>query len=337
MKKNISIALISSVFILAQNVIFSFAARQPSSQNTNSNLDFEANLTQCADILIDENSRDLQREIGIADVAIRSPNQVCVNQSFALDASESRYPAGHNVKFFWDFGNGSAQTGVKVKKSYSRPGDYPVTLTVRDFSGGPCSIKKETKIIHVNQPPIARAGEDSVGCVGENIRFDGSGSQSFIPGALFAQWDFGDASQEKDLIAEHSYKSPGTYSVTLTARDSLAMSCGESMDQKTVRIFSSPKVSLQVSQTKLCPDQELELKAMPEAKDKGRLNYFWSFDDGMIIKAGPLVRHRFTKTGSYKVSVAVDDGRGTPCSSDSAFVQISVFPPEQCANGNIKF
>jgi parallel beta-helix repeat protein len=58
-----------------------------------------------------------------------------VNEEINLTALNSYDEDGTIVEYFWDFGDGSTGTGVNPKHFYSRPGNYTITLTVKDDSG----------------------------------------------------------------------------------------------------------------------------------------------------------------------------------------------------------
>ena len=44
------------------------------------------------------------------------------------------------------------------------------------------------------------------------------------------------------------------------------------------------------------------------------LNYTWNFGDGTGA-AKPIVRHTYTKSGTYTATLTVDDNSGTSCST----------------------
>ncbi len=72
----------------------------------------------------------------------------------------------------------------------------------------------------VNTPPVADAGPDQGGLVGQNISFDGSGSSDADNDPLTYSWDFGDNSPDGSGVSvNHSYATAGTYVVTLTVDD----------------------------------------------------------------------------------------------------------------------
>jgi uncharacterized membrane protein len=72
-----------------------------------------------------------------------------------------------------------------------------------------------------NLPPIAVAGLDQSGLVGEPILFDGRGSRDpGVADTLVFEWDFGDGTPVVNGDqTTHSYNTAGVYTVTLTVMD----------------------------------------------------------------------------------------------------------------------
>ena len=72
-----------------------------------------------------------------------SPENPPVGEKITFNASSSSDPDGEIVSYEWDFGDGNAGSGEVVNHTYSNPGDYTVTLTVKDNIGTESS-KSET-------------------------------------------------------------------------------------------------------------------------------------------------------------------------------------------------
>ena len=77
--------------------------------------------------------------------------------------------------------------------------------------------------------------------VGQEISFDGTGSNDPDNDNLFFIWDFGDGGIGVDAIVTHSYDNPGSYLVTLNVVDEQGF---ESQDFVAIDIAAPPTVSI---------------------------------------------------------------------------------------------
>lgn len=73
--------------------------------------------------------------------------------------------------------------------------------------------------VFVNWEPVANAGENINGDIGEELIFDGSDSFDHEGEIISHEWDFGDGNNSSGETTTHSYKSNGIYQVTLTVVD----------------------------------------------------------------------------------------------------------------------
>ena len=69
-----------------------------------------------------------------------------VDTEVEFDASASKDNVGI-AKYTWDFGDGTTGEGIRVKHSYSKPGEYIVVLTVEDTSGNEEKAEKSITIL----------------------------------------------------------------------------------------------------------------------------------------------------------------------------------------------
>ncbi len=70
-----------------------------------------------------------------------------------------------------------------------------------------------------NRPPLADAGQDQNGLVGQTIYFDGSNSSDPDNDTLTYSWDFGDGQKSSGKTVSHVYQQNNVYLVTLTVAD----------------------------------------------------------------------------------------------------------------------
>ena len=260
------------------------------------------------------------------DISIGCLNEEA-NQAVTFDASKTSDINGDELSYHWNFGDGETGEGVKVSHLYPKSGKYDVTLTVTDNSEMACSKGEDTLVVNLNRAPVANAGPDKIACVGTQIELDGSASAEDDSQALFSKWDFGDGLTERGLKVFHAYDRPGKYKATLTVENAHSLDYPNAKDSVDIVVNSKPTVEIKARE-KGCVDDEIEFEAVNTRDPDGdKLEYFWSFGDGAILKGSPKVTHKFEKGGDYKVTLVVDDGKGSDCSSVSATAMISINTP----------
>lgn len=82
--------------------------------------------------------RQASYELAITDIeqpVISSPDSVKAGDPLMLDASETYLPGMDIARYYWNFGDETASSGVKVTKVYELPGRYNVQLIVSSKPG----------------------------------------------------------------------------------------------------------------------------------------------------------------------------------------------------------
>ena len=111
--------------------------------------------------------------------------------------------------FHWTFGDGTEAEGATASHAYANPGLYRVVLRVEDDSGHPCDFGVATRLVTVNFPPVAEAGEARSAAVGEPVTLGGGASYD-VDGAVTAhRWDMGDGTRLDGATVTHAYAAPG--------------------------------------------------------------------------------------------------------------------------------
>lgn len=256
---------------------------------------------------------------------------ICINdnddQTLHFDASQSTDANQDQLTYIWDFGDGKKGQGVKTSHRYRKLGNYDVKLIVQDNSKLSCDTSVDFIRVKLNKAPKAEAGPDILACSGESVVFDGSESYSQVKGTLVGKWDFGDGSSAQGITTNHIYEKFGKYQARLTVENKLNAMCPASYDTRMVTINARPTVSIKSPST-TCLGTAVNFDASNgNDADGDTLEYYWSFGDGTILRSGSKVSHEYKTGGSYRVSVIVDDGRGTACSTATAHAQIRVNTP----------
>jgi PKD repeat protein len=130
-------------------------------------------------------------------------------------------PKAQVVSFGWNFGDGSTGSGVTAAHTYNNIGTYLVTLTLVDSLGRSSSVSKSVTVGQGLVPTALIAPPSpSPFVVGQAINFNGAGSTA-EPGHKIVDysWNFGDGSFGSGSVAQHTYTTPGVYTVTLIVTD----------------------------------------------------------------------------------------------------------------------
>ncbi|MGC9517200.1 MAG: PKD domain-containing protein [Methanomicrobiales archaeon] len=146
------------------------------------------------------------------------------------------------INYNWDFGDGnqqSSQTSINPSHSFTSPGNYNVKLTVTDINGKTAS---STKIVNViNRKPVANFYLTSSKVVANSpVSFI---STSYDPDQgdkiVTCNWNFGDGSTGSGENVQHTYSKNGTYTVTLTVKDSFGQTSSKSIKQQVGTVIKS--------------------------------------------------------------------------------------------------
>jgi PKD repeat protein len=240
---------------------------------------------------------------------------------FTFDATKSHDIDKQKLSVLWDFGDGTTSDKPVVTKTYEKPGDYTVTLTVKDSSGMPCDTGVNSTKVTVNYPPTCVLGEDKKACVGESVGFDASGSTASGPATY--QWDFGDGETGEGVNPTHVYQKAGKYHVRVVVDDGKGTQCSTAACAQTVEVGDRPTVDLTGPET-ICTGRTASF----DAKGSGGGQYRWDFGDGTTWEGGSRASHTYQKGGDYAVTVTVDNGQGFSCSvaADSTHIKVSSTP-----------
>lgn len=264
----------------------------------------------------------------------------CINDGEALtisfDATNSKDVNNDQLTYIWDFGDATKAEGQRVTHTYQSVGNYDVKLIVKDGTNIGCGTSVDFITVKLNLAPKANAGEDVFICQGEDVIFDGTNSFVNVKGTSSAKWFFGDGQTVEGLKATHRYAKAGQYQASLTVENKLNEMCPPGRDTKLVTVNSEPSVTI-TSTESACIGNRIHFDASSATDPDGdSLEFYWSFGDGSILKAGPKVSHEYMQGGSYKVTVIVDDAKETSCSTATATTTVRInTPPVADAGPNL--
>ena len=203
--------------------------------------------------------------------------------------------AGPNMKYAWDFGDGTQDTTAKPVHTYTQEGSYTVKLIVTNAGG--CSdtiVKKDA--VQINLPHVAIAGLPKTGCTPLTIKPSAtiSGGQSITR----YLWNFGDSTTATESNPSHTYTEAGNYDVTLIT--TTAAGCTDTTTMvRAVRAGNKPHADFGYTPTVVCPYEKVFFTDKSTGKPD---QWFWDFGDGGTSSlANPY--HQYGDTGWHDVKL----------------------------------
>jgi len=164
----------------------------------------------------------------VADASGGEPYEGLIDEEITFDGSSSYDPDGEIVEWFWDFGDGTTETGAIVKHSYSEAYNYPVGLKVTDDDGAEDWYVTKIVISHPNRPPTDPIVRSSISAGITNTKYiftvmstdpDGDNIRYIV------DWDDG-SHDETDYLPDgttatlnHTWTSAATFIVNVSAID----------------------------------------------------------------------------------------------------------------------
>ncbi|MCL3839199.1 PKD domain-containing protein, partial [Aeromicrobium duanguangcaii] len=110
------------------------------------------------------------------------------DRKVTTDASASVDPDGTIESYVWDFGDGSNGTGQSAEHTYSRDGEFDITLTVTDNRG---ATSQTVRRVTVEIPNVAPVADFSAVAEGLRVAVDGSASADSDGSIASYAWRFG--------------------------------------------------------------------------------------------------------------------------------------------------
>ncbi|WP_460798517.1 PKD domain-containing protein [Microbacterium sp. GXF0217] len=138
-------------------------------------------------------------------------------------------------------------------------------------------------------------------------------------------WDFGDGKVATGVTASHTYEAPGTYTVTLTVRDSANMTATATTSVVATPPHVPPTAAITSTPTGL--SVAFDASASTTSGSATLSGYAWDFGDGSTSNEA-AVTHAYAAAGTYTVSLSVTDSTGAVSEPVTAEVAVSHAAPE---------
>ena len=263
-------------------------------------------------------SQDLQIETAVHDSPIAGLSAGNDSPTELGDATvfSATTTSGTNVVYTWDFGDGSPpQTGMPIQHVYPAIGTYTAWVTA---TNGVSSRSQTTTVTITDVPPVASFTSSSPDVLGQTSRFWSTSAGT----NLAYRWDFGDGSPpvsgEGGTIT-HTYAHLGTYTVVLTASNSVGSSIASGTIE--IKLYPDPPVA---SFTSSSPDQVGQPTvfvntSLDGGDDEENVSYAWDLGDG-TSSAAQHPAHTYATVGTYLVSLTATNSFASDTFRDTVLV-----------------
>lgn len=228
-------------------------------------------------------------QFSISEIALKCAP---VNVTFA---NESTDPEGSALTYFWVFGDGGTSEAKDPVYEYTRPGQYPVTLTVTNaFGCTDTEVKNGAVTISGLEATFETSATGSLCSAPASIDFTSTSED-----AVTHEWDFGDGTTGTGQEISHTYNETGQFKAVLKVKD--AGGC-EDVAEKTVYIGTEGGVDFTISDDKVCIGSIVTLSTTISSVVE---SFVWTFGDGSSESTILNPQKQYTAAGIYKITLTV--------------------------------
>ena len=189
----------------------------------------------------------------------------------------------------WNFGDGFISADSSPAHLYAGSGSFNVTLSL---SNGNC-LDDTVITVNVSPSPIAQISAPVIsGCSPFQVNFS-----NLTTGSPNYHWDFGDGNFSTLQQPVHTYQTGGNYVVEMVASEG---SCSDTANLN-ISVSNSPTASF-ILPLGVC----LGTSAVFQNTSSNG-SYSWNFGDGTSPIAVSTPTHTFTSSGSFFVSLTVNN------------------------------
>ncbi len=244
-----------------------------------------------------------------------------------FDASNLLLPGAKIETFDWDFQDDgrydvSGKDAVKPRFTFDRLGTYRVHLRMVDENRNVENYYRNIIVAASANPLVTAVIETTPGLKGPaplSLRFDAGRSSSLRSTLTQFDWSFGDGATQAGKTVEHTFIKPGTYTVTLQARDSTGQAGMASADVEAQGSTSAPQAKA-TFEPALSADGILTgdtpFKVLADASpsrdvENDIVDYEWEFDgDGKADAQGQKATYTYEKAGDFVMTLTLKDSTG---------------------------
>ena len=216
------------------------------------------------------------------------------------------------TSWIWSFGDGNLSTIQNPSHTYMTSDTYTVTLIATNAAGSDTQTRTNYIIVTYATPVANFTSDITNGTAPLTVRFTDTSENS----PTTWSWQFGDGGKSTNQNPTHEYTDTGTYSVSLTAKNSAGSNTTKMTGYITVTSVSSPVASFTADMTSGMVPFTVRFN---DTSSNTPSSWLWSFGDGSSsTEKNPV--YTYTNTGNYTVSLKAANDGGNSSKTASNFI-----------------
>jgi PKD repeat protein len=216
------------------------------------------------------------------------------------------------TSWVWSFGDGNTSTLQNPSHTYITEGTYTVTLTVTNTGGSDTMTKNGYISVTYAEPLTSFTSNVTRGPAPLYVGFTDTSNNT----PTSWKWKFGDDATSTDQNPTHKYTEPGTYTVSLTAKNSAGSNTTKMTDYITVTSVGVPVVSFTADMRSGTIPFTIQFT---DTSSNTPTSWLWSFGDGSSsTEKNPA--HIYTAAGTYTVSLTATNEAGNNSNVASNYI-----------------
>ncbi|UCE73840.1 MAG: PKD domain-containing protein, partial [Methanomassiliicoccales archaeon] len=267
-----------------------------------------------------ENPSEVTIEVRAKPYAILFADTTIIyaGQTVLFNGSQSYDEDGTVVEYDYDFGDGSSSgwnPHSEIPHSYTSPGQYLASLTVRDDDGDESENPAEVTIYVRAVPTAVLSAAPTTIYKGESVLFDASLSTDEGGTIVEYYFDYGDnyfSGWISSPTRTHFYNTGGYYTAYLTVMDN-DDDVSVNLAEVVIQVKAKPTADLSVSSITIYKGENITFNASQSTDEGGTiLSYYFNFGDGQNSSwiQTPNATHQYDTPGEYTAYLRVMDDDG---------------------------
>ncbi|MFA4861622.1 PKD domain-containing protein [Methanoregula sp.] len=242
---------------------------------------------------------------------VSTVNSGTVPQTVQFIDASTNFP----VSWYWSFGDGGTSTLQNPLHTYSRIGNYTVSLTATNAWGNHTVTRDNYMNVGSSIPVASFIATPAYGPVPLSVQFTDTSQNS----PTTWDWEFGDGNTSAMQNPAYEYTVPGVYTVTFSAMNAAGRGTTIRNDYISVVAPSPPVASFTSDVREGTAPLTIQFS---DSSTNSPTFWAWSFGDGSVsVVKNPS--HSYTGRGSYTVTLIATNAGGSSTSTMNDYITVS--------------